>query len=127
MLEARGFEVVGEANNSVEAVRQCAALRPHVVVLDTSMERSRNLNVMLSARLNSVEATRRIMELFPATRVIMTTLHPDLAYVAESVNAGVNGYILKTKVAESLADTIRAVTQGAIVLGAGISGAARAS
>jgi DNA-binding NarL/FixJ family response regulator len=127
MLEARDFEILGQANNSDEAVHLCSRLRPDVAVLDTSREHPMIVSVSVAPRSDSVEAARRIAKVCPATRIIVIAPNSDVTHVGSGLAAGVSGFVLKTRVADSLADAIRAVTQGAIVLGAGITVPARAA
>ncbi len=71
------LEVVGEAKNGREAVELAQKLQPEVVVIDVSMP-----------ELNGIEATRRISDSCPRTRVLALSMHRDAVYVREILRAG---------------------------------------
>jgi ribonuclease P protein subunit RPR2 len=79
-----GIEVVGEAANGFEAVERAAALAPDVVLLDVALP-----------VLDAVEATRRIRELLPATRVVVHAASDDLETVVRMLEAGASAHCLK--------------------------------
>ena len=83
VLEREGFEIVGEASDGHTAVRTVGALRPDVAVIDVAMP-----------LLNGIDASREIGVLYPATRVILLTMHTDAPYVLEAFRAGVNFYTI---------------------------------
>jgi DNA-binding NarL/FixJ family response regulator len=90
------LQVVGEAGNGEEALRQTAALHPDVVLMDLRMP-----------VLDGVAATRRLHETQPASRVIMLTTFDDDEYVFEGLRAGAVGYLLKDVPSEKLIEAIR--------------------
>ena len=71
LLEAGGFEVVGEAENGREAIRLAAELRPDVVLLDVHLP-----------DIDGFEVTKRLVELDPAPEVVLTSSRDDYASVA---------------------------------------------
>lgn len=95
------FEIIGEAANGEEAVRQARKLSPDVVLMDIQMPRQ-----------NGVQATAAITTTLPATRVIILTTFDSEDYVFEAIKAGAMGYLLKDTPATELAATIRRVQQG---------------
>jgi DNA-binding NarL/FixJ family response regulator len=95
------MDVVGEASNAADAVTRAAELRPDVVLMDIGMP-----------GLSSFEATRQIRKQRPETRVIFLSMYDDEDYLAESVEVGSNGYILKESPAEQLLIAIREVHGG---------------
>ncbi len=95
------LEVVGEAGDGEEAVALAAVLRPDAVIMDVRMP-----------RLNGIEATRRIRELLPETKILMLTVSDDEEDLYESIKAGANGYLLKEISVQEVAEAIRAVVQG---------------
>ena len=99
------LELVGEAANGEEAVRQCAAMRPDVVLMDLMMP------VM-----NGVEATRAIRSVSANTQVIALTSFPEEQLVKDALEAGAIGYMLKNAQASELAEAIRAARRGKATL-----------
>jgi DNA-binding NarL/FixJ family response regulator len=95
------FEVVGEAANGEEAVRQAMRLSPDVVLMDLQMP-----------ILGGVAATRRLRQVQPACRVIVLSTFSDDENVFEGLRAGAVGYLLKDVSSESLAEAIRATARG---------------
>ena len=96
-----GFEVIGEAGTSEEAVRLAVESRPDLVLMDLSMP-----------EMGGIEATRRIQERTPEVRVLILTLHEDIGMVREAIRAGAGGYILKRAVKDELIGAIRTVLRG---------------
>ena len=82
--ERRDWEIVGEAGDGRDAVRQAIALQPQVAVLDIGMP-----------LLNGIEATRQIVRRLPDVRVLILSMHSDEAYVTQALQAGAKGYLLK--------------------------------
>ena len=100
VLEAEpAWIVCGEASSGREAVAKAVALRPEVVVLDVSMP-----------ELNGLEATRQIRALVPA-KVLILTVHESEQVVTEVLDAGADGYVLKTDAGRKLVEAIRALLQ----------------
>ena len=95
------MEVVGEAGNASEAVTLAAQLRPDVVLMDIGM-----------AGMSSFEATRQIRKERPEVRVVFLSMYDDEDYLAESVEIGASGYILKESPADQLINAIREVHRG---------------
>ncbi len=102
ILEAQAeFEIVGEACDGKQAVELAEQLRPDVVVMDVAMP-----------GLNGIEATRRICESSPRTRVLALSMHRDSVYVREILRAGARGYLLKDAFDADLVAAVRAVARG---------------
>src|SRR5947209_5770768 len=78
------MEIVGEAGDGRQAVEMAERLKPDIVVMDVAMP-----------GLNGIEATRRLLELVPHTRVLALSMHKDSVYVREILRAGAKGYLLK--------------------------------
>ena len=95
------LEVVGEASNAADAVAGVDELHPDVVLMDVNMP-----------GLSSFEATRQIRKNRPETKVLFLTMYDDDDYLAESVQAGASGYILKDSPAEQLVSAIGEVHRG---------------
>jgi DNA-binding NarL/FixJ family response regulator len=113
ILEAQSdMEIVGEASNGREALEQAALLTPDVVVMDVAMP-----------ELNGIEATRRMKEATPHSRVLALSMHKDSVYVREILRAGARGYLLKDAVDEDLIAAVRAVSRGEGYLSPGVADA----
>lgn len=93
--EQADWEVVAEAGDGREMVRQTLALEPDVAILDIGMP-----------RLNGIEATRQIVRRLPDVRVLIVSMHADEAYITQALHAGAKGYLLKDS---ADVDLIRAV------------------
>jgi DNA-binding NarL/FixJ family response regulator len=100
-----GTEVVGEAQNGVDAVRQTAKLRPDVVLMDVRMP-----------SLDGIEATRRIVANGGRSRILMLTTFDLDEYVHAALRAGASGFLLKDAYPEELLAGIRAVAGGDAVI-----------
>ena len=106
------MEIVGEASNGKEALELAAQFSPDVVVMDVAMP-----------ELNGIEATRRMGEAAPRTRVLALSMHKDSVYVREILRAGARGYLLKDAVDEDLIAAVRAVSRGEGYLSPGVADA----
>lgn len=99
------MEVVGEAGDGEEAIELATRLRPDLVIMDIAMP-----------KVNGVEATRRIKELYPATAVLILTAYDSEQYIFALLEAGAAGYLLKNVRGSELIDAVRAVCAGESVL-----------
>ena len=106
------MEIVGEAGNGREALGLAGQLQPDVIVMDVAMP-----------ELNGIEATRRIADLSPRSRVLALSMHKDSVYVREILRAGARGYLLKDSIASDLLAAVRAVARGEGYLSPGVSDA----
>jgi len=95
------LEVVGEVGNAGDAVTLAEQLRPDVVLMDIGM-----------AGMSSFEATRQIRKQRPETHVVFLSMYDDEDYLAESVEIGASGYVLKESPAEQLVNAVREVYRG---------------
>jgi two-component system response regulator NreC len=106
------MEIVGEAGNGREALDLAGQLQPDIVVMDVAMP-----------ELNGIEATRRLADLAPRTRVLALSMHKDSVYVREILRAGARGYLLKDSISSDLLAAVRAVARGEGYLSPGVSDA----
>jgi DNA-binding NarL/FixJ family response regulator len=95
-----GWEVVGEAADGEEAVRQALKLKPEVLVLDINMP-----------KLNGLEVTRQLHERAPKVRVLVLTVHDSAQMVREILQAGARGYLLKSEAGQELEPAIESILQ----------------
>ncbi|MFI6049067.1 response regulator [Streptomyces violascens] len=100
---APGIEVVGEAGDGAEAVRQAAATRPDVILMDIRMPGT-----------TGIEATRRILAEAPdpAPRILILTTFDLDEYVYQALRAGAAGFLLKDSGPERLLAAVAAVGGG---------------
>ncbi len=96
-----GIEVVGAAVDGDDAVRQAGELSPDVVLMDLNMPRC-----------NGVEATERLREEQPETRVVVLTTYSDDAWVFSALQAGARGFLTKDAGADEIHRAITAVAAG---------------
>jgi two-component system response regulator NreC len=100
------MEIIAEAGDGDDAIALAEELGPDVVVMDVAMP-----------GVDGIEATRRILEKRPATRVIILSVYSaDRPHIAECFRAGALGYLPKEGSFEELAVAIRAVMQDKVYI-----------
>ena len=104
------IQVVGTAQDGLEAVQQAAASQPDVILMD-----------ILMPELNGIEATRTIIEASPHIGVIMLTMFEDDESIFSAMRAGARGYILKGADQDDVLRAIRAVDRGEALFGPSIA------
>ncbi len=104
------FEVVAECSNGRELLDLITQHKPAVAIIDVAMP-----------ELNGIEATKRIRELCPATRVIVLSNYADETYVREMIKAGAVGYIVKSGAAQDLIQAVRTGGRGRVYTSAAVS------
>jgi DNA-binding NarL/FixJ family response regulator len=106
ILEAReDLEVVGEAEDGLEALELTWRHLPDVVLMDVRMP-----------RVDGVEATRRLVEAGADARVLILTTFDLDEYVFEALRAGASGFLLKDVQPAQLVDAVRVVARGEALL-----------
>jgi NarL family two-component system response regulator LiaR len=95
------IEIVGEAENGLEAVRQVEKLQPEVILMDLVMP-----------EMDGIEAIRRIKALRPEVRILVLTTFAGEEMVFPAIKAGALGYQLKDSSPEALVEAIRQVYRG---------------
>ena len=103
--ESEGFEVVAQAADGEEAVRTAGESRPDVIVMDVMMPKK-----------DGVEACRDILDLLPETKVLMLTASTEDDAVIEAIAAGASGFVQKYSGSDELADAIRKVAGGGLMI-----------
>jgi DNA-binding NarL/FixJ family response regulator len=112
LLDAqRDFEVVGEAQDGLEAIEKTRQLHPDVVLMDIRMPNC-----------DGLEATRRIKAQMPDVQVVMLTVSDNEQDLARAVKYGADGYLLKDLQPEELFEQLRRVGQGEAPLSRGMTG-----
>lgn len=102
LLDAAGdIDVTGEAHDASSAISQAKALRPDVILLDLRMPGA-----------TGIQTTRRLREQEFAGAIIVLTSYGDQAYVTQALEAGADGYLLKSTSSELLIRSIRDASRG---------------
>jgi DNA-binding NarL/FixJ family response regulator len=107
---ARDIEVVGEASDGRDAIRQILQLEPDVAVMDIAMP-----------GLNGIEAVRAIREQGSKTRIVMLSMHSTSEFVYRALEAGADGYVLKQCSGMEIMTAVRSVQTGRRYLSHSIS------
>jgi DNA-binding NarL/FixJ family response regulator len=101
LADVPGWSVVGEAENGRRAVDLARSTHPDVVILDMTMP-----------ELNGLEATRQILSDRSSTRVLILTAHESEQLVREVLDAGAQGYVLKSDAGKALVTAVEALMDG---------------
>ncbi|MCP4540199.1 MAG: response regulator transcription factor [Chloroflexi bacterium] len=101
LLEAAGFDVVGQVDNGQEAVDAVQRLRPDLVLLDIAMP-----------KVSGLEALRLIKEKSPETQIVMLTASEDDADLFQAVEAGAVGYLRKDLRADEFFELMSGLQRG---------------
>ena len=99
------LEVVAEANDGEEAVEMTAQFKPDVAIVDIAMP-----------RLDGIEATKQIKELYPETKVLILSAYDEDQFIFRLLEVGASGYLLKNVQSRELIAAIRTVQEGDSVL-----------
>jgi DNA-binding NarL/FixJ family response regulator len=110
LLEDRGFEVTGEAEDGRSAVRLVKQLKPDAVIIDISMP-----------GLNGIEAARQIHQDSPAVKVIVLSMRADSQAVLAALAAGASAYLLKEAAFEEVVIALRVALRGQTYLSPAIA------
>ena len=109
LLEAAGFDVVGEAAEGREALRLVLELQPDVLLTDVTMP-----------GLNGIDLAAQLRDRGVATRVVVVSMHSDSEHVYRAFAAGAAGYVIKSSAGEEVVDALDAVAAGRRYLGRGL-------
>lgn len=111
MLNSRDdIEIIGEAEDGLEAVRRIRRLKPDLILLDLSMPKMGGISVM-----------KEVKRELPETRILALTIHESDQYVLEAFDAGADGYCIKDASRQELMLAIDSVLQGKTYISPDIS------
>jgi DNA-binding NarL/FixJ family response regulator len=105
------FEVVGEAEDGLDALRCVKDCKPDLILLDLAMP-----------KMNGLPAIPEIKTISPETKVLVVTIHKTEQYVLETFRSGADGYILKDCTHAELLTAIKSILSGTPYISPGISG-----
>ena len=112
LLEAEAdIEVVGQAGTAEQGLDQLIRFRPDVALVDVNLP-----------GMSGLELARRAAARCPRVRTLIVSAYDDYAYVAEALEIGVGGYLLKTASGKEVVNAVRAVADGTLVLDRAVSG-----
>jgi len=111
LLDDPGLEVVAEAADGDDALRQALDLGPDVAVLDYNMPGQ-----------TGAEVAARLRQEAPTVRVLILSAHEDRAFLKQALEAGAKGYVLKRAAAGELIQAIRVVAGGGVYLDPALAG-----
>jgi two-component system, NarL family, response regulator LiaR len=103
--QEKDFELVGEAADGEEAVKQAGELKPDIVIMDIVMP-----------KLNGVDATKQIKQVSPATAILILTAYSDIRYIIGLLEVGACGYLLKNSPGKDVVKAVREIRAGESVL-----------
>jgi DNA-binding NarL/FixJ family response regulator len=101
LSSSANFEIVGEAGDGREAIRQVKKFKPDLILTDLSMP-----------RMNGMEAIKEIKRESPATKVLVLTVHRAEEYILATFRAGADGYLLKDSTHSELLMAVKKVLNG---------------
>lgn len=104
------FEIVGTVEDGRSLLTEAARLAPDVALVDITMP-----------VLNGIEATRQLHRSSPDIRVVVLTMHADLTYATELLEAGASGYILKSAPSAEIKTAIQEALAGRTYVTSGIA------
>jgi len=104
------FIISGEAKNGFEAIDFVQEEQPDIIIMDVAMP-----------KLNGIEATRKIIELYPDTKILALSIYSSKRFVKDMLEAGAVGYLLKDNAPEKLVTAIYRIANGDTYINRSIS------
>jgi DNA-binding NarL/FixJ family response regulator len=110
-LLSADFDLVGVVEDGRALLEAARTSRPDVIVADISMP-----------QLNGLDALPLLKKELPNTKVVILTMHPEVAYARRALDAGATGYVLKHSAPAELVDAIRAALDGKTYITPAVAG-----
>lgn len=101
LIEGSDIEVIGEANDGIEAIEAVKNLSPDVLMIDISMP-----------KMNGLDATEIITKQYQQTKTLILSMHDNEEYILSALEAGALGYLLKDAPKEEILNALRTVSKG---------------
>jgi len=102
LLESEGeMQVVGEASDGREALKECEDKHPDILIVDINMP-----------NMNGIETIRQLKSHSPSTKALVLSMHEDEEYILQSVEVGAMGYLLKGSSKQEFLKAIHSVQKG---------------
>lgn len=98
----KDLEVIGDASTTEECIQMMYEQEVDVVLMDISIPKG----------IDGFTATQKIKKIFPSTKVIMLTMHSEIAYIQKAIDCDADGYILKNSQDSQVYKAIQAVYSG---------------
>lgn len=105
LLVTYGFDVIGTAENGLEAANRARELKPDIILMDINMP-----------HYNGLQATRTIKQEMPDIPIVMLTMSEDNTDLFEAIKSGAAGYLLKDMDAEEMFDMLQGAAKGEVVI-----------
>ena len=103
-------DIVGEANNGLDAIRQAETLRPDVVVLDIGLP-----------SLNGLDVAGRLRTLIPNAKLMFVTIESSLDVVEQAFSIGAHGYVYKPRALRDVLPVLDAIVRGGRFVSGGLA------
>jgi DNA-binding NarL/FixJ family response regulator len=111
LREQLDLEVIGQASDGLEAVRQAQELQPDLILLDIGLP-----------TLNGIEAARRIREISPRSKILFVSQERSLDIAEQALSTGAGGYVVKSDGSSELLAAVKAVLAGERFVSASLGG-----
>ena len=105
------LQIIGEASNGVDAVKQAQELQPDLILLDIGLP-----------ALNGIEAARQILKISLASKILFVSENRSVEIAAEALGTGASGYVVKSDAANQLLPAVQAVLAGGRFVSPGLFG-----
>ncbi|MBC3365476.1 response regulator transcription factor [Pseudomonas sp. SWRI92] len=95
------LDVVGEAENGVQAIEMVERCQPDLLLMDIGLK-----------DMNGLELTRLLGKQYPSLKILILSMYDNHEYISESVRAGASGYVLKNSPSKEIVAAIEAIISG---------------